>query len=441
MTFEEAETTLYSLIDYEKKRTAAFYGPPYYDLGAFRAFLGELGDPHEKVPFPILVAGTKGKGSTAAILASVFREAGYRTGLFTSPHLRTVLERFRVDGEPMREEEFTGFIEELWPLVEARRTAGYRTVFEVLTAIAFLHFIRSGVDVSIFEVGVGGRLDATNVVEPQLSLITSISLDHTDLLGATLDSIAREKAGIMRSGRLVVSSPQDPAARAMIETISAQIGAPLELVGRDIEYRLEEQSLEGQRFGVIDQQGRRHELSLPLLGRFQLENACLAFSALDAVRRNGLPIDDDALRRGFARVRWPGRFHLVSQRPYLVLDGAHNPASVRALCRAVEELVPSERRILIMGIMNNKDVEGVLDEFAPCITTLIATRAQTPRALDPSELAALARMRISDVETAGNARAALARARELAGEEDLILVAGSLYLAGNMLEILEKEGK
>ncbi|KPK70665.1 hypothetical protein AMJ82_02650, partial [candidate division TA06 bacterium SM23_40] len=397
--------------------------------------------PHEHVPFPILVAGTKGKGSTAAMLSSVLREAGHRVGLFTSPHLRTVLERFQVDGEPMREHEFAGLIEELWPLVEARHTTGYRTVFEILTAMALLHFIRQSVDVSIFEVGVGGRLDSTNVVEPRLSLITSISLDHTDLLGSTVDAIAQEKAGIIRGGRLAFSSPQNPTARAVIEQVSSALGAELSLVGRDVDYQLQSQNLRGQRFRVVDWRGTRHEFQLPLLGRFQLENACLAFSALDAVRRNGLAISEDALRRGFARVEWPGRLQLISERPYLVLDGAHNPASARALAECINELIPSRRRILVMGIMNNKDVEGVLDELAPHMTTLIATRADTPRALDPDELAALGRMRMAEVEVAEDAASALKRARELAGEEDLILVTGSLYLVGNVLELLEREGR
>jgi dihydrofolate synthase/folylpolyglutamate synthase len=436
MNFQEAQDLLYSLIDYEKK-TAVYYGPPAYDLDSYRDFLAELDDPHEKVPFPILIAGTKGKGSTAAMLASAIQQGGQTVGVFTSPHLRSVLERFQVDGEPMGEEEFAGYIEELWPLVEGKRTRGYRTVFEVLTAIAFLHFARRSVDVSILEVGVGGRLDSTNVVDPEISVITSIGLDHTDLLGRTVEAIAQEKAGIIRRGRPVFSSPQLPPAREVIETVSSELGAELSLVGRDVDYRLHSQNLAGQRFEVTDRHGAHHEFHLPLLGRFQLENACLAFSVLDRVSLNGVSAGEEVLRRGFGSVLWPGRFQLVSQHPPIVLDGAHNPSSARALARSVEELLPGRRRILVMGIMGNKDVEGVLDELTPHFTRLIATQASTPRALEPTELAALARMRMADVEVAPDAPSAMKHALDIAGSDDPILVAGSFYLVGEVLEFLE----
>jgi dihydrofolate synthase/folylpolyglutamate synthase len=442
LSYEEALDYLYSFIDYSVVR-ADKYSPATFGLGRMVDFLAALGNPQER--YPVLhVAGTKGKGSVAAMAASALRAGGYRTGFYTSPHLLDFRERAQVNGEYIPREavaEIVSALREVEP-----RFPGL-TTFELTTALAFEYFARVAVDVAVIEVGLGGRLDATNVVTPRVAVIASLSYDHTYLLGNTLAEIAGEKAGIIKPGVPVVSAPQKPEALAVLERIAAERQAPLSLAGRDWLYRLVAHDLSGQQFEVwsaaeqaqlddLRAQGhpvdwRPEGLSIPLLGRHQVENAVVAYAALQALRGQGLPLAAQAIRAGLRAVRWPGRFEIVTQRPYLVLDGAHNRDSAQKLARTLQDYFPGRHVTLIFGASSDKDVSGMLAELlAPGagITRVILTQAVHPRAQDPEELADIVSGYGLTPEVVSSVGQAVRLALAEAEPEDVILACGSLFV-------------
>ncbi|MBN2085418.1 MAG: bifunctional folylpolyglutamate synthase/dihydrofolate synthase [Anaerolineales bacterium] len=444
-SYQQALDYLYSFIDYSLQRTYQ-YSAHTLDLGRMHAVLGHLGDPHKQYAV-VHVAGTKGKGSVSAMVESALRAAGCRTGLFISPHLIDFCERIRMNGEPIAHGR-------LAELVGSMRTAVAKvpelTTFEITTAAAFLYFKEEKADVVIAEVGLGGRLDATNVVSPQVSVITSLSYDHTHLLGNTLAEITREKAGIIKPGIPVVSSPQEGEAMKVLLEISRERHAPLILVGRDWHFAPDAHTLEGQSFhlwpaadqervnatlaqgGDLRQIAMRYEI--PLLGYHQVINAATAVAVLRTLRARGMSVPEETIREGLRSVRWEGRFQLLNRAPWVVVDSAHNVDSARRLRIALDDYFPTRRVVLLFGASDDKDIAGMLDALLPRVSRLVATRSTHPRAATPEKIAALARERGCPAEVSGDPAPALAQALRLVGSGDVLLAAGSLFVAGAVLE-------
>jgi dihydrofolate synthase/folylpolyglutamate synthase len=398
--------------------------------------LRAVGSPERRYP-SVHIAGTKGKGSTAACLASILDAAGYRVGLYTSPHLHTFRERIQIAGRPIDSDLFARLMAELAAanaaLVAERPDWGEATAFELATALALLAFARAEVDVAVVEVGLGGRLDATNVLLPEVAAITSISYDHTQILGDTLAEIAREKAGIIKPGRPVVSAPQRPEAEAVIVRTAAERDAPLLLGGRDW-------AVKGTpaRFSYRGPGGELRDLRLVLRGAHQVENAGVALAVVQLLGARGLPIPEPALRRGLAQVRWPGRLEVLRERPLVVVDGAHNVDSAERLAQAMREEFAWRRLVLILGIARDKDIPGIVRALAPLADEVVAVASHSPRAAAPERILAAVGEVAPGVpaRAAGSVAAALDAALGRAGPEDLILVTGSLYAVAEAREAL-----
>jgi dihydrofolate synthase/folylpolyglutamate synthase len=433
MDYVEAIAYLHSLTDYETKRVRR-YTPETFDLSRVERLLEAVGSPHRDFQ-SVHIAGTKGKGSTAAMIESCLRTAGYRTALYTSPHLHTFRERIRVGGEKIGRDEVVALVKELQPLVE--RTPGV-TTFEVITTMGFLYFARSDVDIAVVEVGLGGRLDATNVLSPEVAVITSISLDHTYLLGDTLGEVAQEKGGIIKSGIPTVSAPQRAEAIKALEMISQRRGVPLIEVCRDWDYEAGPADREGQSFGVrrITDGGSplEGEYWIPLLGRHQLENAASAVVTLDKLRERGFEVPVEAVRQGLRDVQWPGRMEILSQDPLVVVDCAHNPYSARTLRKALEEWFPDRSWVLVFGASADKDIAGMLKALVPISDYIIVTRAEHPRAMAPIELADLVAEAGGGAEVSVNVRKSLERALAMMDPGNGLLATGSIFLVADLRE-------
>jgi dihydrofolate synthase / folylpolyglutamate synthase len=433
LAYQEALDYLYSFVDYSLTRGFRF-SPEKFDLGRMVAFLELLGNPHRSYPV-IHVAGTKGKGSTAALIASALQAAGYRVGFYTSPHLQEYTERIQVNGQSISESRLVHLVEYVKPYVaDVERL----TTFEITTAIGFLYFAREKVDVAVVEVGLGGRLDATNVVDPLLSVITSLSMDHMSVLGDTLEKIAFEKAGIIKSGKPVVSAIQKPEALQVIEQIAGERGCPLILVGRDSHYASGTHSLDGQSLEVWNNQGRRAHLTIPLLGQHQVENAATAFAALQVAAEKGLIVSDEALRRGFASVRWPARFEVLRKEPLLIVDSAHNRDSALRLRQAMDDYLPGRPVVLLFGASEDKDIEGMFAELMPRVRYVVATQSVHPRAMEAAQLVELADKFGRPAEAVMPLEKALAAALKQAGSDAAVLAAGSLFIAAAVRETWHK---
>jgi dihydrofolate synthase/folylpolyglutamate synthase len=448
-SFVEALDYLYSFVDYSQERSYR-YSAEVFDLGRMRQLLQLLGDPQAAYR-TIHIAGTKGKGSVASLIASSLRAAGHRTGLYTSPHLVRFTERIRVDGDEIPETQLALLVDEIKPHVAV--VPGL-TTFELVTALAFLHFARAGVDVGVIEVGLGGRLDATNVITPQVSVITSLSYDHMHLLGDRLSDIAREKAGILKPGVPLVLAPQQQEAEHVVERIAAEVGAPLVKVGRDWLYApgghdLSHQILyiwsaaEQPLMDAFVESGGGEEwvpprYEIPLLGHHQVVNAAVAYAALRVLRQTGLTVTEEAVQRGFRQVRWPGRFQVLSTDPAVVIDSAHNRDSALKLRLALDDYFPGAPATLVFGASADKDIAGMLLELLPRVSRLILTQAVHPRAADPDEVADLAHGMGARTEVVAPVEAALRRAIERARPGEVIVSAGSLFVAGEALAAWER---
>ena len=431
LSYREALEFIYSFTDHEKL-TSYRYSPEEFNLARMENLLGLIGNPHTSF-LSFHVAGTKGKGSTCAMLESVLRAQGYRTGLYTSPHLHTFRERIRIAGEMVGEEEVVSGIEELRPSIE--RIPGL-TTFEIITALAFLLFARRGVEIAVVEVGLGGRLDATNVIAPLVSVITSISFDHMQLLGNTLASIAREKAGIIKEKIPVVSAPQEEEALKVIEETAKLKGSPLVLVGRDWIWENVEDTQEGQSFTIrrLNPPGFSVDVRLPLLGVHQPQNATVAVAALEEARSRGLRVSDRALKEGLEKVEWPGRLEILQRSPIFVVDGAHNVDSARRLAQSLKRLFSWNRLILIFGASADKDIPGMLAELLPLADEVIFTRARNPRAAPPEKMLEEAERMGFRGRIAEPAAKAVEEALKEASSEDLVCVTGSLFLVADARE-------
>lgn len=432
MTYDDALRYVESLI------TPDLPHRPYHavKLARMRHLLGLLGDPQTQFR-SVLVAGTKGKGSTAAMIAEILRAARVRVGLTVKPHLVDYRERIRVGGQLILRSDVVALVEAVRPAVEAGRELpwGRPTYVETTVAMAFLYFARRRVDVAVVEVGIGGRLDATNVLDPLVSVITPISYDHTEILGSTLTAIAREKAGIIRPGGRVVSAPQPDEAGAVIAGTCAAQGDRQILVGRDVEVAIRDSSLDGVRAEIHGLRGR-YDVHVPLLGRHQGVNAAAAVATVELLAEDGVTASPDAVRRGLAAVRWPARVELVETRPYTVVDVGHNPASMGALRDMLTELLGGRRLVLAFGMLETKDYHTVTALIAPLADLVITTTPDNPHALSAAALADEVRRYTPHVEAVDDRRAAIERARALTGPEDVLVVTGSFYLVGEAREWL-----
>ena len=421
---------LYSFVDYSLKH-ASELAKADFNLNRMRTLMAELGNPESKYPI-IHVAGTKGKGSVSALAASALQAAGYKTGLYTSPHLQDYTERIQVDKRPISHRELADLVEEIKPAV-AR--VPYLTTFEITTALGFLYFACQDCDAAVTEVGLGGRLDATNVVMPRVSVITSLSLDHTMVLGDTLAQIAGEKAGIIKPGVPVVSSSQKDEALDVLVKIADERGCDFTLVGRDVKFEPLSHSLERQTLQVWIPNLLPLNLEIPLLGEHQAENAAVAYAALKA---SGLNVPAEAIKKGFASLKWPSRFDIIRRDPPIVIDVAHNRESALRLRQTLDTFFPDIPVILLFCTLEDKDISGILAELASRVERVVATQADHPRAPSVEWIAEQVKEADLPVEAVTPVAAALDRALELAGEKKLILTAGSVAFAGEVMNAWQK---
>ena len=409
MTYDEAIAFWFARINYEVRSAT----PADLKLERMRAFLRALGDPHDRLRI-VHITGTKGKGSTAAMLDSVVRAAGYRVGLFTSPHLESVEERIQIDGAPISNGELSALMGEIAPVVRSLESEPGQgpSFFEISTALGFLHFVRRRVDVALVEVGLGGRFDSTNVCRPRVSIIATVGLDHMAQLGNTVEEIAFQKAGIIKRGVPVICGVEEPAARRVIEDVAREVNAEIRTPSDNMPYRL------------------------GLLGRHQIENAKLVVATAEVLNSQGLSISNAALGTGLAKVRWPGRIELVSRNPHVILDCAHNVPSALALAETLETEWPVRgKRALVFAVSSDKDYPAMLRILAPRFDHFHLTKyGINPRCVPPEKLAELLqevapRKAFTLHETSHGAWTA---ARAATNPDDLICITGSVFLAGEL---------
>jgi dihydrofolate synthase/folylpolyglutamate synthase len=447
MTYEEAIEYWYAHVNFEQKTAV----PADFKLDRMNALLASLDDPHRGLRI-VHIAGSKGKGSCSAMLAEIFRRAGYRTGLFTSPHLCRVEERFLVDGLPINKQELTQAIDDIRHAIEnklallgsGRNPANKPpTFFEIATAIGFLHFVRRRVDFAVLEVGLGGRLDSTNVCCPAAAVITSISFDHTAILGDRLASIAREKAGIVKPGRPVVSGVTVPEARSVIESVCREKKAQLHQLGIDFTYKYQPgrarvHDLVRPTLEVTTRRRRWPVFELNLLGEHQGANAALVIACIEELQSQGLHLADQAVAEGLREVNWPARMEIAGGKPLIVLDCAHNVASAVALVDTLQSSFPPGRRLLIFAGSGDKDISGMFRVMSPQFEKAFFTQYTTnKRAVPARELAALWQKAktpsaTNSPEVFATPTLALQAARAQAGPDDLICITGSVFLAGEL---------
>ena len=427
-TYARTLREIFAHVDYSRNRQHP-YNAETYNLDRMWALMELLGNPQDAFP-SIHIAGSKGKGSTSAMTSSILQAAGRRTGLYTSPHLHTFRERMRIDGAFISREQLIALWEELKPVIAALPRT---TTFEIITALAFMHFARSSVDWAVIEVGLGGRLDATNVITPKACAITALSLEHTDLLGDTIVAIAGEKAGVIKPGAPVVTGPQPPDAMAVIEEAAEDAGAPLIRVGTDWRWEILERSPHGLRLDIYGPHSTIREAFVPLAGEHQAVNATLAVALLDAL--DELSLSEETIRQGLARTYWPGRLETLHRRPTILLDSAHNRDSATRLRNALH-IFPRRGLILLFGASADKDIAGMLQALGEEADAIILTRSFHPRAADPQRLYAVARDLFPDKDlyVTPDAHPGLEKALSLAAEEDLVLVAGSIFVVAAVRE-------
>jgi dihydrofolate synthase / folylpolyglutamate synthase len=437
VNYQEAIAYVIERSGYDRGFVANPFDAESIGLRRTEALLQMLDFPDTRYP-TVHIAGSKGKGSTAAMLDSILRASGYRTGLYTTPHLHTFRERIQINGEPISEQTFADLTGEIIPLnsrlTEEHTDWGEATAFEVSTALAFLAFARAPVDIGVIEVGLGGRLDATNVIKPLISVISSISLDHISILGDTLSEIAAEKGGIIKEGRPVISALQRPEAAKTLQRIAVERGSTLTLGGPDWQVTGTTRD-----FTVSGPNGQINGLRCGLAGQHQVQNAGLAVVTAQELAARGYRITEEHIRDGIATVQWPGRFEHVHQNPAIIVDGAHNVDSVERLVEALNEEYPNRRITLIVGIARDKDVAGMLEALAPIASRIIATSSRSPRATDPDSLVQTLRTINPGVTASTASSVALALSEILAEPEDsqhVVCVTGSLYAVAEAREAL-----
>ncbi len=443
--YQETLDYLYSFVDFSMSKSFR-YSADKFNLNRIQKLVAQLDHPERRYP-SLHIAGTKGKGSVAAFCQSVLSAAGYKVGLYTSPHLHDYTERIKIDGNSMPHEDLILLVRELKPIIESIPEL---TTFEITTALAFEYFARQKVDAAVIEVGLGGRLDATNVILPNVSVITSISYDHMFLLGNTLREIAREKRGIIKNGIPVVMSTQKDEARLVIQAIAEERNSPLIQVGKDYFFKEVSHTLANQTFLVwalseqeevekyLESKGKEGkqptELTIPLLGHHQIENATTAFAALQVFKNNGLMVEDEAIARGFENAKWYGRFEILQQNPPVVIDSAHNRDSALKLRIALDDYFPGIPVILVFGASEDKDIEGMLAELMPRADYLIATQSFHPRAIEAETILEIAKRYGLSGRIVPDVADAMHEALLMSGGEKLVLATGSIFIAAGVRE-------
>ena len=397
-----------------------------YGLEKLQQALHLLGDPHHHTEF-VHIAGTNGKGSTAAMTASVLQTAGYRTGLYTSPHLMRYNERMQIDGVPISDEDFVEAASQVQRVCE--QLGGVPIVFEVLTLMALWYFAQQRCDIVVLEVGIGGLLDSTNVIpSPKVAIITQLGMDHTETLGNTLEEIAAQKGGIVKEGTPTVMALQEPSAVAIVQQICDKHHAPLALADperlRVLDASVAGQTLEDREYG---------KMMLPLAGEHQRKNAANVLEAVAMLRTQGYRISDDDVREGIAKTVWPARFERLSTAPDFILDGGHNPQCLHAATAALREYYPGQKVVFLVGMMADKDTDHMLAEMASIAKSFVCIRPDSPRAMQPQLLAQQLTERFHLPACAcGSVHEGIAEATRQAGKEGVVCALGSLYLAGEV---------
>ena len=439
MNYNQAEDYLNTFTNYEQI-PGITYAPSDYSLRHLDELLKRMGNP-QLAATTIHIAGTKGKGSVAAMIAQVLSGSGYKTGLYTSPHLHTLRERISVDGNLISEVEFAGAMAEIKPFVESMKqdtTFRQLTYFEALTALAFAYFKKERVDFQVLEVGLGGRLDATNVAKPVVCIITPISLDHTQILGNSLGEIAREKAGIIKPGCRVVLSPQPAEVASVIKDICREKKAKVVRVGKDIDWHKTGGDLRYQSL-IIEGGEHKYQVNIPLLGDFQLENAATAVAALEILAAEGFGISPTDITEGLARVTWPGRFHILRENPVVLVDGAHNAASMRGLVSNIEKYFNYERILLVFGTSCDKDIAGIINELVALSPQVIIAQARHSRAAPLLTVAEEFGKRGIKPEIRETISEAISQALSIADRRDIVCITGSLFAVAEALDYFSRE--
>lgn len=432
MTYREAVRYLDSFVNYEKKDRYDYAGS--FNLDRIKEIAGLLGNPQDNIK-SVHIAGTKGKGSTCAIIHSIMKEAGFKTGLYTSPHLISFRERIRIDDSIIEEEDIARILGRIKEVLEGRK-GDWPSFFEVYTALAYLYFREKEADFAVYETGLGGRLDATNIIKPLAVAITPISYEHTDKLGSTLKEIAAEKGGIIKEGVICVSAPQEEDALRVIKNICKERKSKLIIVGKDIKFKINHADYEKQSFDVTGIFGEYPSLVTGLVGDHQAVNAATAIGVIEGLRFSGITVPYEAIRKGLLACDWPGRLEIAGRNPFIVLDGAQNRASAHALAGAIRKLFSYKKLILVLGVSKDKDIKGILEELLAISDSVVITKSRMiARACDPQAIKELAGSG-KNISMTANVEESITRARELASGEDLILVTGSLFVVGEAKEIL-----
>lgn len=458
MNYEAALAYIEAFIDYERSPDFSRQAR-LYNLNRISLLLNRLGNPHDRLRV-IHIAGSKGKGSTAALVASVLTHAGYKTGLFTSPHLITPRERCRIDGELISEADVAFYIDKIKPAIETVSASDFGRVsfFEIYTALAFTYFADKATDFAVIEVGLGGRLDATNVVTPVATVITPIGLEHTAILGETYTEIAAEKAEIIKAGCPLALAPQHPEARAVFEKVANDRNVSIvevktdeatrDPVSRDVgqEHRASTSQLVrdadgipiAQQFDVETDSESYSQLTIPLLGHHQFVNATTAIAAIECLKQKGYTIPKNSIYAGFKNVQWHGRIQRIMSSPLVVLDGAHSAASMAALCLTLHESFRYTRSIFIVSLMKDKNLKAIGDIVSKTADTVIATQvSENPRVMTAEAIQDAWSGMCEKITICPNPEKAIARALASASPTDLICITGSLYLVGQALEFFK----
>jgi len=431
-TYKAALDFLFSATNYESAKRVR-YNVDTFSLDRMHLLLKGLGDPHTKLA-SVHIAGTKGKGSTCTMLSVMLTSNGYKVGLYTSPHVVDLRERICINGKMISEAAMVRLVRKIYPVVK-KMADDPPTFFEILTAIAFMHFVNSKVDLAVIETGMGGRLDSTNVIRPECVGITSISIDHQHQLGDTLTKIAKEKAGIFKEGIPAVSVLQDSEAMRVLKHEANRVGSPLRFTGKDIDfsYRFESSRTLGphNRVCVTTSNSRFEHLPVPALGEHQAINCGLALSLLDCLKSRGYKINDAQAIAGLANTRLPGRMEIIHQNPRVLVDGAHNAASIRAIIQAIGQHIPYDSMVVIFGCCADKDVEGMLNQLQYGADKVIFTRINSPRSIYPDELAQMYTEICGKMcQSSDCLEEALQIANRAVTTGDLICITGSFYLVG-----------
>ncbi|MDT3698496.1 MAG: folylpolyglutamate synthase/dihydrofolate synthase family protein [Thermincola sp.] len=409
-----------------------------FGLGRIEELLARLDNPHLKLKV-FHVGGTNGKGSTATMIAGVLEAAGFKVGMFTSPHLHSYCERYKINGAEISQEKIAELLTGMRPLLENMVKEGFEhpTEFEVSTALGFLYFWIEAVDFLILEVGLGGAIDSTNVVIPQVSVITNVAMDHMDYLGSTITEIAAIKSGIIKPKVPAVTAADDQAALAVIREAAQKNGSTLTEVGRDLTWRISKNTEAGVEFDVSTPAKTYKELRIRLVGEHQVLNACTALAAIEALGSSGVFIDEQTVRQGLAGASWPARLEMVSTSPRVLLDGAHNMHGALSLSKALKDVFSYQDLFLVFGMLGDKEREKVVAELAPLAKAVVVTKPNSPRAGDWEKIADEVRKYVNEVYLIESIGEAVKKGMDLAGPEDLVCVTGSLYMVAEARAIFK----